>query len=102
LKIKTYIGFSIKSKQIIYGIDNLLTTKKKINLILVCSLLTENGLNQVLNFANKKSIIVAKVLNTTISELTNKNNCKIIGLTNGSLSKAILNCEQEIKIFNEG
>lgn len=102
MKIKTYLGFSVKSNQIVYGIDNLITTKKKVHLIVACKTLTDNGLNQLLKFANKNKIEVVSPIEETLSELINRNNCKIIGLTNGNLCKAILNCEQEIKIIYKG
>ncbi len=102
MKIKTYLGFSVKSNQIVYGIDNLISTRKKVHLIIACKTLTDNGLNQLLKFASKEHIKVVSPNEETLSELLNKNNCKIIGLTNGNLSKAIENCEQEIKIIYKG
>ena len=96
------MGFSIKSKQIIFGIDNLESSKTKPNLVIACKTLTENGKNQILNFCKKNNITLVSPLGETLSELVNRNNCKIVGLKNGNLSEAILSCEQEIEILYKG
>ena len=102
MKIKSYLGFSIKSKQIIFGIDNIENSRTKPNLVIACKTLSENGKNQVLNYCKKNDITLISPKAITLSELVSRNNCKIVGLKNGNLSEAILNCEQEIEILYKG
>ena len=102
LKIKSYLGFSIKSKQIIFGIDNVESSKIKPHLVIACKTLTENGKNQVLNYCRKNNITLVSPKDETLSDLVSRNNCKIVGLKNGNLSEAILNCKQEIEILYKG
>ena len=102
MKIKSYLGFSIKSKQIIFGIDNIENSRTKPNLVIACKTLSENGKNQVLNYCKKNNITLISPKNETLSDLVSRNNCKIVGLKNGNLASAILNCEQEIEILYKG
>lgn len=102
MKIKSYIGFSIKSKQIIFGIDNIETSKAKPTLVIACKTLSENGKNQVLNYCKKNNITLVSPKEETLSELVSRNNCKIVGLKNVNLSDAIVNCSQEIEILYKG
>lgn len=102
MKIKSYLGFSIKSKQIIFGIDNIENSRTKPNLVIACKTLSENGKNQVLNYCKKNNVTLVVPMEGTLSELVSRNNCKIVGLKNGNLSEAILNCLDEIEILYKG
>lgn len=87
--IKTYIGFSIKSSQIIIGQDRIKASKNKIELIIYCKTASEN----LINLANNQAIkhkCKCIMLDDLLENYTNKQGCKIVGLTNRSLVEAIL------------
>lgn len=89
-KIKTYIGFAIKAKKLISGQSLIKHTKEKLYLILVCSTASENLVNLAENVANKNQceVIVSKVL---LESVSNIKDIKILGITDESLAKAIIN-----------
>ena len=55
-KIATYLGFSIKSRKIVYGYEGVLNAKKKLFLVLCDRDLSENSLKKVTKYAELKSI----------------------------------------------
>ena len=77
-KIKTYIGFAIKSRKIIFGFDNIITYKKNQHLILVSSTVNDKVKNKITLFAEKNNIKVVNLLDITVEELTDRDNSKII------------------------
>lgn len=89
-KIKSYLGFAKKSNEIIYGFDNLNTTKKNIKLILYSDSISEKSLKNLRYLANEKKWKMAKLIKTSLDELLNTSNCKIVGIINENLAKAIL------------
>lgn len=96
-KIISYIGFAIKSNNIILGQGKLKHYEKYVYLIMVCSSATENLKALAKNVANKKHcpLIETKV---PLEELTNKPGIKIIGILEPNLSKAILLNKESISI----
>ena len=82
-KIKSYIGFAIKSKQVVYGADNILVSKK--NKLIVASIqLSQNTLEKLKN-------INVKII-TLPHEIFEDLNIKglVVSITNLSLAKAII------------
>ena len=96
-KIISYIGFAIKAKKIIIGQSHLKRTDKKLYLILVCSSASENLINLAKNLAtrNECDFIITK---PKLQDLTNIQDDKIIGITDESLSKAIIDNKEKINI----
>lgn len=86
-KTKTYLGFAIKSASIVFGYDNIVKKSHKIKLIIACSLINEKTLNNIKKL-NKPLI---RLVCVTLSELLERDNVKVVGLTNENLSQAILN-----------
>ncbi len=94
-KINTYIGFSVKSGQIIYGIDTLIETRKHVKLILLCSSLAQNSTQKINEFAKSRNIPVVVMKDVLLEDVVHKKNCKVIGLLNKNLAQAILSAVQE-------
>lgn len=88
-QIKTYIGFSIKSNQIVIGQDRLKASKDKIELIIYCQTASENLVNLAKNQSIKHKCKCV-MLDDSLENYTGKVGCKIIGLTNISLAEAII------------
>ena len=86
--IRTYLGFSIKSKAIVIGQDRLKVNKGKIYLIVYCSTASQNLKDLSLRLATKfkcKAIMLPDM-----ESYTNISGCKVLGLTNESLANAII------------
>ena len=89
-KILTYIGFSVKSGNIVYGLDKANEYKGKAYLAIASNTLSERSLRAAVDFAEKKKCPVLKSVSRSVEELTRRKNCKFIALTDKNLSRAIL------------
>lgn len=89
-KAETYIGFSIKSGKIIWGLDNVLSCRVSPKLIVTCNSLGENSEKKLLTYASSKGIKVLKLKNRHLEDIVNKSNCKVIGLTDAHLAQAVI------------
>ena len=87
VKIKSYIGFAIKSGQIVYGVDNIL--KKKSRLIIYSDQLGESSAQKLISYAQKLNLPAIKLNDTYIKELVSEG-VKALALTNIDLAKATL------------
>ncbi|MBQ3502532.1 MAG: hypothetical protein IJA72_02600 [Clostridia bacterium] len=87
--IKTYLGFSIKSRAIVIGQDRLKATKDKVYLIVYCSTASQNLKDLTFRLAEKYKC-KAICLDDTLENYTSLEGCKVMGLTNMSLANAIL------------
>ncbi|PWM70981.1 MAG: hypothetical protein DBX59_09705 [Bacillota bacterium] len=88
-KIETYIGFSIKAGKFKCG-ANAAATLKRAELLVLCHTAAKNSAEECVKLARKFrcKIVLSKV--KTVEELTGKEHCKILAITDGSLAKAIL------------
>ena len=96
-KIISYIGFAIKSNNLIAGQTPIKKTKKQLYLILCCASGSENLKNLAKNVAERHhcDVIETKV---KLEELTNIKDVKIVGITDENLSKSIINNKEKISI----
>ncbi len=100
-KLKTYLGFAVKSNSIVFGFDNLLETRKK-----VCCVIYSHDINlkieqKLLDLCKYKNWALIKLTeNDTLSVLLNRENCKVIGITNKDLVNGIL--QQNINLILRG
>jgi len=99
-KISTYLGFAIKSGKILFGYDNLLTNKKFPTLVLTCSTLNDKMNTKVNDFCNKNNIQIISLIDIELSSLIKRDNCKVVGILDENLSKAILNEFKMEKTYN--
>ncbi len=96
-KLATYLGFAIKSRNIVYGVDNIESNAARICMVLIDDTLATNSLNKLKNIALKSNIKLYRVVDTTLDMLLNSNNCKAIGLTSVGLANAI----RELNVISE-
>lgn len=99
-KLASYLGFSIKSGEVVFGFDNLLETRKKIKLVIYCHTVNPKIEDKLFRLCEYKNWALVKIEKETLSELIGRENCKVMGLINKDLSKAVLS--QEIKIILKG
>ena len=89
-KVETFIGFSIKSGKIIFGLDNIEKYHKKIHLIVLSNSISDNSKTKVLNIASKREIDVLE-LEDSLENITKRKNCKVLAITSFELANAIKN-----------
>lgn len=87
-KVKTYIGFALKSRQIKFGVDDILKLKNA-SLILVSEALTQSGLKKINSFALKKSITCLGLSADDFNEIIQNTNIKGIAILDNNLADAI-------------
>ncbi|MFI3229186.1 MAG: hypothetical protein R3Y23_03355 [Bacillota bacterium] len=91
-KIKTYVGFGIKSGKVIFGTDNILLNKK-IKVVLYDPRLSQNALDKISRHGAEWGYEIIAL--EDIPAVTHKENCKVIGLKKGGLT------DQVIKILED-
>ena len=99
-KLASYLGFSIKSGEVVFGFDNLLETRKKIKLVIYCHTINSKIEEKLYKLCEYKKWNLVKIENETLSNLINRDNCKVMGLINNNLAKAVMT--QEVKILLKG
>ena len=97
-KIKSYIGLCVKSNGIIIGQDKLKQSKKRPYLIVLSPNATDNLKDLAIRLGDKFHCEVITT-NIVLEELINISNCKIVGIINITLTKAIKNCDNEFTVL---
>lgn len=97
-KIKSYLGLCVKSNGIIIGQDRLKQAKKNPCLIVLSPNATDNLKDLAIRLGEKFHCKVL-ITYTILEELINISNCKIVGIVNINLAKAIENCDNEFTIL---
>lgn len=88
-KIETYIGFAIKAGRYKCG-ANAAATLKRAELLVLCHTAAKNSVEECVKLAKRFRCKIVLSRAKTVEELTNKEHCKILAITDGSLAKAIL------------
>lgn len=87
-KIKTYVGFAIRSKAIIYGVDSILETKPSV--IIYSENLAEGSKNKLLESLKKNGCYIFQITKEEIEEIFQSENIKAFAIMNKDLAKAII------------
>ncbi len=88
-KIKAYIGFAKKSRNIIFGSDDIIKNIKKAKLVLVSSLLGSSSFEKLKNEAKKQKIKIIVLNSDDYNELFDSEFIKATAITDANLSDAI-------------
>jgi len=96
-KISSYVGFAIKSRNVLVGQSIIKQNKtKQIYCIILCSSASENLINLAQNVATKQNCKIITVDN--LEEITHKDGIKIIAITDENLGNAIINYKESINL----
>ncbi len=90
-KIKTYLGFAIKSGEIVFGYDKLIVCKKQPGIVIVCSTQNEKVTEKVHRYCINNGVEYIKLQNMILGDLIGRENCKVVGVLNRNLATAIKN-----------
>ena len=87
-KIKTYVGFAVKSRKIRYGVDDILKLKNA-DLIMVSDSLAESGMKKIEAFADRKSVSLIKLSEEDFFEVVQNISIKALAVLDENLADAI-------------
>jgi ribosomal protein L7Ae-like RNA K-turn-binding protein len=87
-KIKTYVGFAVKSRKIRYGVDDILKLKNA-DLIIVSDSLAESGMKKLEAFADRKSVGLIKLSEQDFFEVVQNISIKALAVLDENLADAI-------------
>lgn len=89
-KADTFIGFAVKSGAIVRGVNALDYTKEKIELLLICHTAAKNTVSEAQKISRARGVQLIQLSGTTLESVVNKENCKLCGITDKNLAKAII------------
>ena len=95
-KLKSYLGFSIKSNSIVFGYDNITKSRKKFDVVIFCKTATNKHIDSILNVGNK----CVKLTGHTLGEIIGRENVKVVAIKNYNLAKAILTIDNLFETLN--
>ena len=92
-KAEAILGFAVKGRKLILGIDNIAAYKGRIYSIYYDGGLSEKSQKNLRYFAEKKGAILIKS-ERPLEEITGKTNCKAAALTDENMHKGIMETMQ--------
>ncbi len=100
-KAQTFIGFAIRTGRFKIGV-NAVYTLKKASLMIVCKSASENTKKESLKLARRLVCPLLETVNYSLSELTFRENAKVMAITDKDLAKAIIdNSEKDFIALGE-
>lgn len=87
-KIKTYINFAKRSRTLIFGVDDIIKSKK-VEIVLYSDLLAESSKKKLINFSKSNNVFEKEIENKTMNELLQNESVKAVGVTDKNLANAI-------------
>ena len=104
-KIETYLGFSIKSGKILFGVDNVESEKKGVHLIIVDEKLSQNSLKNVYKAQEKFSCPLVIAQENVLGETVYRPSVKVVAVKDKNLAEAVLSVldsEPQFKLYSGG
>lgn len=92
-RIKSYVGFAIKARKALFGLDNITISKKRLFIILLDKSLSPNSAKKLKRYAEDKNVPFVEYC---IDNILPDRNCKAIGIIDQNLATAIFNELKEI------
>ena len=92
-KAFTFIGFAIKARKVKMGV-NAVATLKRAEILIVCHSASENTVKDALSLSKKLGAKLFMLNEVNLSDVTFKDNCKLIAITDKPLSEAILKSDE--------
>ena len=88
-KAETFIGFALRKRALVCGMNAAASVRGRVGLVLVCATASENTKKDAEKFARKKRCPLL-VSATALAEITGKENCKVAAVCDKPLAAAIL------------
>ena len=104
-KIETYLGFCIRSRKILFGIDNIDKQRKGIALLLCDEELGKSSLKSLLHAQEKFRCPLLMAEKSVLGEYLHRPAVKAVAILDNNLAQAILSVvesEPQIKFYSGG
>ena len=88
-KAETYIGFAMRAGKFRIG-SNAVLTLKRINLLIVCKSASDNTKKEAEKIASKYSCPLLITKDRELTEMTHRENSKVMAICDSELAKAII------------
>ena len=92
-KAFTFIGFAIKARKVKMGV-NAVATLKRAEILIVCHTASENTVKDAVSLAKRLNAKLYMLNEVNLSDVTFKDNCKLIAITDKPLSEAIIKSDE--------
>lgn len=89
-KIFSYIGFAVKSGQVVWGLDGLKKTSDRAALIVIDEALSEGSKKEAVFVSEQKKIPMIRLPQGELSAALRRNNVKVLSITDAGLAGAII------------
>jgi hypothetical protein len=89
---ETFVGFAIKSGKCKIG-TGAVETLRRAELVIVCNTASENTKKQAKKLANRLNAKLYTTVNKTLSQITFKENSKMMAILDLALANAIMSAE---------
>ena len=103
-KIETYLGFCIRSRKIIFGVEMIERQKKGVCLLIVDGGIGKNSLKVAVQAKERFACPLLMTEEALLGELLHRPAVKVVAITDNNLAKAILACagEPQLKLYSGG
>ena len=104
-KIETYIGFCVRSRKIIFGVEMIERQKKGVYLLIADGAIGKNSLKSMVNAQTNFSCPFLMTDEGALSASVHRPAVKAVAITDQNLAKAILSVaesEPQIKFYSGG
>ena len=104
-KISTYLGFCIRSRKILFGVDNIEKQRKNVFLLLADENISDNSLKILIKSKEKFDCPLIIMQAGKLGELVYRPTVKAVGVTDKNLASAIVsvaNSESQFKFYSGG
>ena len=89
-KINSYIQFAVRANKVVWGLDMIKASKQKPFIILYDKSLGANSKKQLDRYSQEKEVRLVELDENYLNNLLKRQNVKLIGLLDESLSNAII------------
>ena len=90
-KIKSYIGFAVRAGDVVFGLDNIISSRNRVRVIIVDSELGTASRRKLSNYLSHNAIDVIELGDISLGrDILRRDNTKVIGVLNESLASAII------------
>ena len=104
-KLETYLGFCIRSGQMVFGIDNIEAKRKGVKLLISDGELGKNSFKEILKAQEKFACPLLMTENGVLSEYVHRPAVKAVAILDNNLASAILavvDSEPQFKLYSGG
>ena len=90
-KVKTYVGFAVRSRKILYGADAVTAKIRTVKLVLCQKEINRTAFSRLQNACRENCVAMIITEKDEISQWTHKDRCLCIGITEANLASALIN-----------